>query len=526
MEQLRRQNEEHTRHAQKMDAVGRLAAGVAHDFNNLLTAMLGNVALARARLPADDPAHELLASAETAAERAAMRVRQLQAFSGHARLRAVPLDLRECLDEPDPVLQRTLGPRVALVCQLADDLWRVPVDRAMLTEVLVGLCLHAHESIAGEGRLVLNAENMHVEEADTAGRPGARSGDFVRLCAREVLTASESTTAERVEEPAGPAKKVGTETSLVLALLAGIVEQHHGWMEVAREAAGGMRFDLYLPRGVEVAPAAPPVATATTRRNGTITILLADDEPMLRDLGRTLLQRQGYQVLLAENGMQALEIFRQERDRIDLVILDLTMPRLSGDDACRQMLEIDPGVRVLFSSGYFPDDLNIADDRVLGFLRKPYRNDELTATVTAALEQVHVPQRDVLLMLVKRLEQVIARGPDDDWAGHVASVLGRVQELANQRAADPEAPDDNLADLETTPYPVHRHIDRLRRKYAEIVKEATSLRQELGQPPSGAEDRTDLHRRLKNFVSTLERHRKAEIDLVQKSVTTEIGAGD
>jgi CheY-like chemotaxis protein len=187
-------------------------------------------------------------------------------------------------------------------------------------------------------------------------------------------------------EPFFTTKEPGAGTGLGLALVHGIVRQHGGWVEVASDAGAGTRFDVYLPRTDQ--PSAAPAAAAPAVPGGTETVLVADDEPMLRQLAQTILEARGYRVLLAADGREAVDVYRREAGRIDLVVLDLTMPRLSGRDACRQLAALDPGVRVLLSSGFAADQA--ASEReagVCGFVSKPYRPADLAAAVRAALDE-------------------------------------------------------------------------------------------------------------------------------------------
>jgi CheY-like chemotaxis protein len=356
----------------------------------------------------------------------------------------------------------------------------------------------------------------------------------------------------RVFEPFFSTKGPQQASGMGLALAFGIVDQHHGWIECSSQSGRGSCFEIYLPRysQVVVAPPVPAVPLTKSQRNSTTTILLVDDERMIRELGRAILEGLGYQVLLAEDGVEAVDIFQRERHLIDLVILDLTMPRLSGNDACRRMLEIDPGVRVLFSSGYFAEDLTAGEDRIVGFLHKPYRQDELGKAVRAALEQAGVPKRDVLLMLVKRLEQAL----DGDWVGRerawlerVIAVLDRVDQVMRQHAFEVEAPDGPWEGAEWTPTGSRRSKE-LHAKYADLLERAKSLKSELqrmllaltgitgtpaeksGPPPAVegpvALDIGKVRPRLEQFRKDLENHRQEEINVVLESVTTDIGGGD
>jgi two-component system, cell cycle sensor histidine kinase and response regulator CckA len=532
MESARRQNEAHVRQAQKMEAVSRLAGGVAHDFNNLLTVILGNTSLVRSQLPAGDPNADMLAAVETAADRAALRVEQLLAVSGHTRLRLEPLNLSEHMRDLIGLLRKGIAARIDVEFNLADDLWTVQADRAQIAEILANLCQNAQDAMPSGGRLSLETRNVTVSEDQLPPVPAARPGEYVRVRARDSGRGMQPEVRERIYEPYFSTKGLPEASGLGLALVYRMVEQHHGWIECTSDAGQGTCFDIYLPRYLDVAPLVQPMSEA--RRNSSTTVLLADDEPLVRDLGRAILEGQGYHVLLAEDGLQAVETFQRERYRIDLVILDLAMPRLSGADACRQMLEIDPGVRVLFSSAYTAADAPGGDDRILGYVRKPYRLQDLTGAVHAALEQVNVPKRDLLLMLAKRLEQALdadAAGPTLDATERVSPVLERVEQMLKQHLGDVEAPDGLFADVDKTKPSEGRNIDRLRKRYTEFLEQARVLRKEVDAARAGtgarnAPDHAALRERLRAFVADLESYRQEEINLVLETATTDIGGGD
>jgi hypothetical protein len=367
MEALQTRNAEHQRHAEKMEAIGRLAGGVAHEFNNLLTAILGNTFLVLATMPRSDPNLHQVVQIETAALRAAEVVRQLFAFSGRATAALELMNLNDTVRQAGEVLRRTLDSRIRLEVSLAADLWSVRGDRAQLAEMLRNLVHNAQEAMAETGgTLTLATENVTLPEEQRHGPWRAPAGDYVRLRVADTGRSMPPEVQERLFEPFFTTKEPGQGTGLGLALVFGIVEEHHGWIECQSEPGQGTRLAVYLPRyGETVEIAAVPTIVPAAQR-GLATILLADDEPMIRDLASNILQRYGYQVLLAEDGLQALEIYQQEKGRIDLVLLDLAMPRLSGDDTFRRLREIDPNVRVLLSSGYFPEDLTLTDPQVLG----------------------------------------------------------------------------------------------------------------------------------------------------------------
>jgi CheY-like chemotaxis protein len=368
--------------------VGQLAGGVAHDFNNLLTAILGNISLLMANVPPSDPNRELLRDTETAANRAADLTKQLLGFSRRTMLRLEPTDLNTAIQEAVRILRRTIDPRITMEAKSARNLWTAWADPGQLNQVLINLCLNARDAMPEGGKLAIETANVVVDGEYVQMHLDARPGEFVLLRVSDTGHGIPAEIRQRIFEPFFTTKRPGQGTGLGLAMVFGIVKQHQGWIDCYSEINRGTRFDIYLPRFQEGAapvsePAAPPA-----QNGGNETILLVDDEAMIRNLGRTILQRHGYEILLAEDGEQALEIYQQERERIDLVILDLTMPKLSGWDTVRRLRELDPDVAVLFASGYSAEHMTESErEGVLGFINKPYRPQELVSTVRAALNK-------------------------------------------------------------------------------------------------------------------------------------------
>jgi PAS domain S-box-containing protein len=378
------------RQAHKMEAVGQLAGGIAHDFNNLLTGMLGNLALALADLPESHPCRDLLINAEVAAVRAAELTRQLLGFSRRAPLVSRPLNLNNVVEETVRLLRRTFDPRVDVQVRSTPDLWPIHADAGQMGQVLMNLCLNARDAMPRGGRLTLETGNVRLDRAAADRTLEGRPGDFVYVGVSDTGGGMAPDVRERIFEPFFTTKEPGKGTGLGLAMVFGIVKQHLGWIECKSVVGHGTSFTVYLP-ALAPAPAKPagqPVEEEI--RGGDETILLADDEEMVGRLGETILKRHGYQVLTASDGIEAVEIFRHRRKEINLVILDLSMPRLSGPETLRELRKIDPSVRVLFSSGYSNDEAGYHVDRdgVLGFVAKPYRPTDLARQVRAALDRI------------------------------------------------------------------------------------------------------------------------------------------
>jgi two-component system cell cycle sensor histidine kinase/response regulator CckA len=392
----RRQLEDQLRQAGKLEAVGQLAGGVAHDFNNLLTAILGNLSLAQSMLPNDHPVRELLDASDKAAWRAAELTRQLLGFARRASVRLEPGDVNASVAETLSILRRTIDPRITIESRTDPHLSHAFADLSQISQVLMNLCLNARDAMPGGGTLTIETADFDVDAAHMKRTAAARPGLFVRLTVADNGHGIPLGIHDRIFEPFFTTKEVGKGTGLGLALVHGIVTSHSGWIEVDSTPGRGTRFDVYLPRstrpagGKHQAPGnnAEAKRSVLTAADGQRPIvLLADDEPMIRTLGRTILEDKGYRVLLAADGQEAVDIYQRELGQVDLVILDLTMPRLNGRDACKELARIDPRVRVLLSSGFAPDTAGaVLEAGVRGFVAKPYRPADLAAAVMAALQ--------------------------------------------------------------------------------------------------------------------------------------------
>lgn len=370
----------------KLELIGRLAAGVAHDFNNLMTAVLGNVGLALTDLPADHPCREWLSHAETAGKRAAELARQLLSFSRRTPQHPQAIDLNAIIKETVSLLRPALDPRISVQPQLDAGLWRVNAEPVQLSQVLVNLCVNARDAMPAGGCLTVETSNVTLSPAEAPAHAGGRPGDFVCLRVRDTGQGIPADILPHIFEAFFTSKEPGKGTGLGLSVVADIVQEYQGWIECRSEVGQGTTFEIYLPRLAVLAAAGPTLAGGTPR-GGHETILLADDQDVVRKVGQNILERYGYRVLAVSDAAQAVDLYRQRRAEIDLVVLDLSMPKGSGLDVLQELRGLDPGVRVLLSSGYLADAVEGAPQGAADFLAKPYQPADLLRAVRAVLDR-------------------------------------------------------------------------------------------------------------------------------------------
>jgi two-component system cell cycle sensor histidine kinase/response regulator CckA len=375
--------------AQKMEAIGRLAGGIAHDFNNLLTGILGNLTMAEMELKPSGEAGNFIVLARQAAKRAAELVQQLLGFSRRSRLNLTRCDLNGIAREVQGLLKHTVDPRVEIGTTLQEDLWSVSADPTQLQQVLMNLCVNAVDSMPNGGQLMLRTQNVHVEKEEAQKSADARPGDYVLLSVKDQGHGMSQEVQNHMFEPFFTTKGPGKGTGLGLAMVYGIVKQHNGWIACQSELNRGTTFFIYLPRVGDAAQAVTVVAQQAPVSGGKERIFVVDDEPAVRGVVMIVLRKYGYEILSAADGEEAVNLFPSKQSEIDLVILDLTMPRLSGRDTFRKLREIRPDIPIIISSGYpvemdpFTTEVGSAPN---GFVQKPFEVSELARTVRAVLD--------------------------------------------------------------------------------------------------------------------------------------------
>ena len=379
-----RETEAQLRQAQKMETVGTLAGGVAHDFNNQLTGVIGHLDLLERSLAPGDERAEHARIARVAAERCAELTRGLLAFSRRLHSRPTPASLNEVVRESVQLLRRVLPASIAVETALEPDLPTVHVDITQIQQVLFNLCINARDAMPAGGRLVLRTERVTVTDGDRR-HPDSYAGDFVRLEVQDTGEGIPADARARIFEPFFTTKPVGEGTGLGLSMAYGIVSKHRGWIDVATREGEGSCFRVYVPAAPEATASAPTSRSAAPgpRSSGEL-VMVVDDEPLLRQLAIRALEDAGYRVIEAGGAERALELAREHAGELRAVLLDMTMPGMSGAQALPRLLEIAPQARMLLSSGYSAAS-SAALAGAAGFLPKPYAPSDLVAAIRSAL---------------------------------------------------------------------------------------------------------------------------------------------
>jgi PAS domain S-box-containing protein len=381
----RRQLEEQFRQAQKMEAFGQLAGGIAHDFNNLLTVINGYTDLLLQSVPPDDAHHALLTEINRAGERAAGLTAQLLAFGRRAVLEPRVIDPNAAVAEMGAMLRRLIGENLALTTALDPGVSRVRVDPGQFGQVLMNLAVNARDAMPGGGRLTLETRDVHLDPAHTRAHPGVAPGRYVRTTVSDTGAGMTDAVKARIFEPFFTTKGVGKGTGLGLATVYGIIKQSGGHVEVESEVGVGTTFRVYLPAVAGPAAAAPAGPRAVA--GGRETVLLVEDQDDVREFTRRALESYGYAVVAAADGGDALRAVA-DRPPVDVLVTDVVMPGMGGRELAATLRASQPGLRVLFVSGYTDEAIVRGADRDAGaaFLAKPYSPAALAREVRGLLD--------------------------------------------------------------------------------------------------------------------------------------------
>jgi signal transduction histidine kinase/ActR/RegA family two-component response regulator len=386
-EEEKRKLETQLQMAQKMESIGTLAGGIAHDFNNILMGIQGNASLMLLKIESDHPNHEKIKNIEKYVQNGTELTKQLLGFARRGKYHVKATDLNEILDKSAAMFGRTKK-EIKIHTNLYDDIWTVEVDRGQIEQALLNLYVNAWQAMPAGGDLYVHTENVVVSRSNVL--PYMDPGNYVKTTVADTGVGIDRETQKRIFEPFFTTKGMGRGTGLGLASVYGIIKNHGGYINVYSEKEHGTTFTIYLPASEKSIIEEQEVIAALIK--GTGTILLIDDEQMILEVGKELLEEMGYQVIPALSGEKALKIYKEDPDNIDLVIMDMIMPGMGGGETFDRLKEIDPEIKVLLSSGY---SINGQATEILqrgcdGFIQKPFNLNQLAGTIQKILGDNHL----------------------------------------------------------------------------------------------------------------------------------------
>ena len=384
----RKKLEDQLRHSQKMEAVGTLTRGIAHDFNNILTTIINCGNILQIKMDKDEPLRTHVSQILASSERAANLIQSLLSFSRKYIIRLKPVNPNEIVERVEKLLSRIIGEEIELRIKLTDEDLFVMADPGQIEQVLINLCTNAKDALPEGGLLTISTELVELDNGFIKAHGYGKPGLYALISAADSGTGMDEKTQERIFEPFFTTKEVGKGTGLGLSIVYGIVKQHNGFVTVYSEPGRGTTFKIYLPltksRGE---------GTKSTTFNvliyGSETVLVAEDDSEVREISRDILEEFGYTVIEAVDGEDAIEKFTENKDGIELILLDVIMPKKNGKDVYDEIKKIRPGIRALFTSGYTADIINKKGllEEGINFISKPVSPTELLKKVREVLDR-------------------------------------------------------------------------------------------------------------------------------------------
>jgi len=374
--------------AQKMEAVGTLAGGIAHDFNNILQAISGYTQILLMGKGIDNPDYEKLGAIEKSAQRASDLTKQLLIFSRKVESKLRPMDLNKETEQVSKILERTIPKMINIELHLAENLNIINADPAQIEQILMNLGVNARDAMPNGGRLIFETENVILDEHYCKIHLGSNPGRYVKLSISDTGHGMDKETLKHIFDPFYTTKETGKGTGLGLAMVYGIVKSHNGYIMCYSEPDEGTIFKIYFPVIEKEIERVEPKEEKVYIKGGNETILLVDDEEAIRELGKSVLTSFGYTVLMASDGETALDVYRERKEEINLVILDIIMPGMGGRKCLEELLKINPELRIMIASGY---SMNGPSKEVLkagakGFIGKPYNINQILKAVRETLD--------------------------------------------------------------------------------------------------------------------------------------------
>lgn len=380
------------RQAQKMEAIGTLAGGVAHEFNNLLQAIQGYTRYAMEGLDPDDERSKDLQQVLNASDRAAALTRQLLGFGRREVLQMADIEPNVLVRDLVKMIRPLIGEHIKIDLTLAEDVGLVHADMGHVQQLLMNLCVNARDAMPLGGQLIIKTENLQLTGSYCEFHQNVKAGRYLLLTVADTGCGIPPDVKDHIFEPFFTTKEVGKGTGLGLAQVYGVIQQHQGTIHVYSEVGAGTTFRVYLPT-IDHASPAVLAPTHEKARGGTETILIAEDDAMIRELAVRMLQRAGYNTITAADGEEAVRLFEENLDSVSLALMDVVMPRLSGRDAYQKMKAMKPTMPAVFCSGYDPQmaQVGFVVDDELPLLQKPFDPELLLETIRLALDEASCP---------------------------------------------------------------------------------------------------------------------------------------
>ena len=374
--------------AQKMEAVGTLAGGIAHDFNNLLQVVLGYSEIVLARKTEDEVDYQDVFKIQQAGKRGADLVKKLLTFSRRVESKFIPIDLNQQITSLGSLLSRTIPKNISIDLSLGGDLAPILADPTQVDQILMNLAVNARDAMPGGGTLTIQTANVTLDEKSCSQNLEAQPGDYVLIRVSDTGHGMDSETLEHIFEPFFSTKEVGKGTGLGLATIYGIVKHLRGHIQCESILEQGTTFMIYLPAAPkQEVQELPAQETLMPGRNETV--LLVDDEDEIRNLAKTILERAGYKVLTARNGLEAVETYGLRKNEISVTLLDLIMPQMDGVQCLKEILAINPQAPVIIASGFSVDShvKSMLEQKARGFVEKPYNSSQLNDCIRSVLDR-------------------------------------------------------------------------------------------------------------------------------------------
>jgi two-component system cell cycle sensor histidine kinase/response regulator CckA len=385
----RLQLESQLRQAQKMEAIGHLAAGVAHDFRNILTVIQGHANLRLLAPDIDPKLAESLNQITEAVERASNLTRQLLAFSRKQIMQLEVININRLVEHLTSMLSRLIGEQVSLKCDFFDALPLIEADVCSVEQVIMNLAVNARDAMPGGGQLIIATSTVNVDASYAQSHAEAAEGKYVCITVSDTGCGMDDTTKSRLFEPFFTTKEVGKGTGMGLATAYGIIKQHNGWIEVESKLGSGSTFRVFLPASARTDEKQEKPQSLPQALGGRETILVVEDEEPVRRFVCDLLREYGYNVRVASNGVEALSVWKQSGDEIDLLLTDVVMPQqISGLELAQRMTQDKSGLKVIYTSGYSLEllDRHFGSRSDVNFLPKPYHPLKLAEAVRTCLD--------------------------------------------------------------------------------------------------------------------------------------------